>query len=443
VSLPLPVDSFDQLHPLHGRNKELNAIRAALRSVRSNAGTVITIEGAHGTGKTRLLQEIGRDMHDFDLLESPSKTGEFDRLVPFGYLMPVFGEPPIESLQNLTHHNNPYLLRDWLCEKILPSEAGRRRKKKTAILLDDFHWADEISLVALHMSLPWLFTKPVALVLTWNTGRPDLRASKLFDKPDPRTSQLFDKLEQWGSVRIRLTSLSVADSLDIARDLMPRALDPATIGLVSRAGGNPQIVVELVRGMLEESEVFSSSRIPDRLHETVRRHIDSLHERTGLVLRVAALIGESFSFSLLKDRMTVNSAEDEIALIRSIHEAKRAGLLRLDGDNIVFQNPLVWQSLAEGGGVLAQDESLGAGEPAAYESTAVGRESPATVLSTEISPMQRRIAELAIEGKTNRQIARQLYISPHTVDTHLRRIFTKLNIGSRVELTRIFVGNQL
>jgi DNA-binding CsgD family transcriptional regulator len=433
MSIAFPVDSFDHLQPLRGRNAELNAARSALRSVRNDTGTVITIEGAHGTGKTRLLQEIRREMHDFDLLESPSKTGEFDRLVPFGYLVPVFGEPPIEYVQNLIRYNNPYLLRDWLCEKILPGPD--RREKKTAILLDDLHWADETSLVALNMSLSWLFTKPVALVLTWNTSRPDLRASQLFNKPDPRASQLFDKLEQRGSVRIRLSPLSVTDSLDIARDLMP--LDPATASLVGRAGGNPQLVVELVRGIQEEtscSRSLSAMRIPDRLHETIRRHIDSLHEKTGLMLRVAALIGERFTFSLLKERMTVNSAEDEIVLIRSIHEAKRAGLLRLDGDNIVFRNPLVWQSLAEGGGVLAQDGCPGEPAPA---------ESPAAIFSTEISPMQRRIAELASEGKTNRQIARQLFISPHTVDTHLRRIFRKLNISSRIELTRIFIAEHL
>ena len=38
-------------------------------------------------------------------------------------------------------------------------------------------------------------------------------------------------------------------------------------------------------------------------------------------------------------------------------------------------------------------------------------------------------------GLTNKVIAEQLGLSPHTVDAHLKHIFTKLGIHSRVELT--------
>ena len=48
-----------------------------------------------------------------------------------------------------------------------------------------------------------------------------------------------------------------------------------------------------------------------------------------------------------------------------------------------------------------------------------------------------RVARLAATGLTNRDIAEDLELSPHTVESHLRHAFHKLDVRSRVELTRI------
>ncbi|MGB8875955.1 MAG: AAA family ATPase, partial [Solirubrobacteraceae bacterium] len=47
------------------------------------------------------------------------------------------------------------------------------------------------------------------------------------------------------------------------------------------------------------------------------------------------------------------------------------------------------------------------------------------------------VAQLVADGLTNREVAERLYISPHTVNTHLRHVFAKLGIKSRVDLTRL------
>jgi DNA-binding CsgD family transcriptional regulator len=72
------------------------------------------------------------------------------------------------------------------------------------------------------------------------------------------------------------------------------------------------------------------------------------------------------------------------------------------------------------------------GRPA-VEST---MEQPATGWAG-LSVTERTIAHLVGNALTNRQIATRVYLSPHTVNYHLRVIFQKLGIGSRVQLAHI------
>jgi DNA-binding CsgD family transcriptional regulator len=51
------------------------------------------------------------------------------------------------------------------------------------------------------------------------------------------------------------------------------------------------------------------------------------------------------------------------------------------------------------------------------------------------------VADLAARGRTNRQIAGALVISPHTVDSYMRHIYVKLGISSRIALTRLVLAH--
>jgi DNA-binding CsgD family transcriptional regulator len=52
----------------------------------------------------------------------------------------------------------------------------------------------------------------------------------------------------------------------------------------------------------------------------------------------------------------------------------------------------------------------------------------------DLTPTEKRVAELAAAGHTNREIAQALFLSVHTVEHNLRRVYSKLGIRSRTEL---------
>ena len=63
----------------------------------------------------------------------------------------------------------------------------------------------------------------------------------------------------------------------------------------------------------------------------------------------------------------------------------------------------------------------------------IGGRAPAPAALT---PGEVQVARLVAEGRTNREVAEALFMSRHTVDAHLRRIYRKLQVRSRTELAR-------
>lgn len=59
----------------------------------------------------------------------------------------------------------------------------------------------------------------------------------------------------------------------------------------------------------------------------------------------------------------------------------------------------------------------------------------------ELSPREREVADLVIQGHTNSEIADRLFLSPRTVETHVARILRKLQVTSRRELPRRYAAS--
>ena len=91
--------------------------------------------------------------------------------------------------------------------------------------------------------------------------------------------------------------------------------------------------------------------------------------------------------------------------------------------------------------------SMGAGafaERARIELLATGERARQRTAETaeELTPQEAQIARLVSQGDSNRDIAAQLFLSPSTVDYHLRKVFRKIGVASRTQLARAMAADR-
>ena len=115
--------------------------------------------------------------------------------------------------------------------------------------------------------------------------------------------------------------------------------------------------------------------------------------------------------------------EDAIRLWGAADAARTTGGYRLRWP----RRPTL-DAAAAGGAALTIDEACD------YATRGRGERKRPTSGWEALSPTEQKVAALVAEGLTNAQVGERLFVSRHTVDTHLRHIYGKLGISSRAEL---------
>jgi DNA-binding CsgD family transcriptional regulator len=177
--------------------------------------------------------------------------------------------------------------------------------------------------------------------------------------------------------------------------------------------------------VLQATEVLERERPPVQLFAGVAGHAHAILERDAQASVAAAELLRSSSRPLLY----ASAAEDAGGeLSRAQRDAEA-----LDQLNAAFDTYIECEAIADARRVGRVLRRLGVDRRIVTHPRAkTGWDS--------LTDSERKVVNLIAQGATNRDVATELHLSPHTVKTHVHNAFTKLGIASRAQLTQLMRG---
>ncbi len=323
------------LAPFIGRFRELDTLVGQIRQVREEGkGQLAFVSGEAGIGKSRLLLELrrrlaGQDVtwleghcisyghgmayHPFiDLVkrafgieEGDDETAVIERVeagtaswdaaargasVPYlRYLLQVDpGDPAITTM-------DPRERRVGTVDAMRALLAQESARRPLVVVLEDLHWADEMSRGVLAVLADVVPSVPVLLVLTHRPGQGPALGERTY------------------YTRLALRHLNAADSAALARGVLRvDSLPPELQALIAaKAEGNPFYVEEETRALLEMGVLVKANGsyalgrpieeidVPNTIQEVILARIDRLEREARNAIQLAAVIGREFTLRLL------------------------------------------------------------------------------------------------------------------------------------------------
>ena len=322
--------------PIRGRAGELKVIGALVTAVAQGHGGVLIIEGPPGIGKSRLLTEVMALADKSNVRTLFGEAFEYQRTAPFFalFMATLRADPPVGDAEALRRLGSSADLRYWVVRDLADAIDATAAKTPLAILLEDIHWADNGTLIALRSLATARPDVPVLWVLTARTGA-----------GGPAAQETLTVLQRTGATVVQVGAMSGDAVADMVCDVVRASADESLLTLAAKAHGNPFLVGELVGGLGEEGRlsvsrgraVAAGEGLPRRLGATMQQRLDLLSSSAGEVVRVAAALPDRFSAGLLATMLDCQPT----SLISALGEAVRADLLVDDGEQLRFRHDLL------------------------------------------------------------------------------------------------------
>src|SRR6202035_3910012 len=212
---------------------ELKVIGALVTALGQGRGGVLVIEGPPGIGKSRLLTEVMALADKGGVRTLFGEAFEYQQTVPFFALfMATLGaDPPVGDAEALRRLGGSADLRYWGVHDLADGIYAASAQTPLSIVLEDIHWADSGTLLALRSLAGVRPDVAVLWVLTARTGA-----------GGPGVQETLSVLQRADAAVVRVAAMSASAVAEMVGDVVHASADASLLKLAAKAHGNPFLV---------------------------------------------------------------------------------------------------------------------------------------------------------------------------------------------------------
>jgi DNA-binding NarL/FixJ family response regulator len=325
---------------LWGRQVEVEAFRSRLRALQFGRGGTVLVTGLAGMGKTAMLRAVEASARELGITVFHGTADPAGRVIPFAPLLEALVSAPDAPV-------DPAVLRDlsrspdqrfWLLRELQEALERAALRAPVLISLDDGQWADPATLAAIDSLTRQLTAHRILWLIAVRPG--ELTATE---------HSVQSRLETADTLSITLGPLDEAGVAAVAEDLLGGVPNAALLAALAGVRGQPFLLTELLRGLLEERLVavgdgsarLVGSGLPARFRDSVGYHLARLSAGARDALQLASVLGRRFS----ADELAALGGAAPGEVLAALREALAAGLVVEDGDRVTFRHDLVREAV--------------------------------------------------------------------------------------------------